>query len=118
MAISAFVFFAAIDPFLAAGSIVPFMVYRGVIVCGGLAILALTCTSFGKKQIALLSMASVIWTGASVVLLTELAGGASNFYWAMVMVTYFTCALVLPLKTRQALASFLVVASLIVNQTK
>ena len=106
MSVFAFIFFSVIDPFLADGSIVPFLVCRAIIIAGGLGILGLSWTTFGKTNIAYFSMAIAIWTGVGVVALTELAGGASSFYWTMVILTYFTCSLVLPLKTWQALLSF------------
>ena len=106
MSIFAFVAFLAVDPFIFDGPLLPFWICRAVIVVVAAIILSLTWTAFGKKSISILSMAIAAWTGIGIVLLTELAGGASSFYWAMVMLTYFTCALVLPLTTRQALISF------------
>ena len=107
MSICSFILFAPIDLFISTQGI--FLILRAVVVAGGLLILGLTFTQFGRSYATTLSIAIAIWTGISVVFLTELAGGASCFYWTMVMLTYFIASLVLPFTTMQAFTCFLTV---------
>jgi len=107
MSICSFIFFAPIDLFINTQGI--FLSLRAVVIAGVLLIFGLTFTQFGRSRATMLSITIVIWIGISVIWLTELAGGASCFYWTMVMLTYFTASLVLPFTTLQAFTCFLIV---------
>ena len=107
MSICSFILFSPIDLFIQTQGI--FLILRAVNIAGGLLILSMTFTQFGRSYATMLSIAAMLWTGISVIFLTEAAGGASCFYWTMVMLTYFTASLVLPFTTLQAFTCFLIV---------
>jgi signal transduction histidine kinase/CheY-like chemotaxis protein len=106
MAIFAFVSFAAVDPFMTEGSVWPLIKMRAVSVVVVLGILAVSTTAAGERHRTLLGCLLGSWTGISVVILTEMTGGAASPYWTMVMLTFFTVALVLPMTVTQALLCF------------
>ena len=109
MSFCSFILYGAIDPFVYSGALGELLIYRAVIVAGGLLVLGLTFTQFGRNHATILSMVIVTWTGIGIVLVTELTGGASSYYWTMVMLSYFTASLVFPFATFQAFTCFLIV---------
>ena len=106
MAIFAFTAFIAVDPFMVEGSIEPLVKVRLVWIVGAALLLWSTWTRLARHGATAIGMAVCVWTGSGVVLLTELTGGASSPYWTMVMLTFFTVALLLPMKAWQAALSF------------
>ena len=106
MAIFAFTTFIAVDPFMVEGSIAPLVRVRIVWILGASLLLWSTWTRLAQHLPTAIGMAICIWTGSGVVVLTELTGGASSPYWTMVMLTFFTVALLLPMKAWQAALSF------------
>lgn len=110
MAVFAFTTFAAVDPFMVEGSIAALIQVRVIWILGACLLLWSTWTRIALHHATAIGMVLCVWTGSGVVLLTEMTGGASSPYWTMVMLTFFTVALVLPMKAWQAALSFGTVA--------
>jgi signal transduction histidine kinase/CheY-like chemotaxis protein len=106
MAIFAFTSFIAVDPFMVEGSIASLVQVRIVWILGACLLLGSTWTRIALRHATPIGMVLCVWTGSGVVLLTEMTGGASSPYWTMVMLTFFTVALILPMKAWQAALSF------------
>jgi signal transduction histidine kinase/CheY-like chemotaxis protein len=106
MAIFAFVSFAAVDPFMIETSLWPLIKVRTLSVLVMIVVLAVSATSVGRRYPTFLGCFIGSWTGMAVVILTEMTGGAASPYWTMVMLTFFTVALVLPMTVTQALLCF------------
>ena len=106
MSMFAFTLFAVVDPYMVTGSLAPlFGVRVGAIVLGGLTLVA-SFTPFGRKYNVQLGMFIALVTGAVVVVLTEKTGGATSAYWPMVILTFFTASLVLPMRASQAFVTY------------
>ena len=106
MAIFAFASFAAVDTFMIDEGIGTLFQVRVVFVLGATLLLGMTWTRLARQHATSIGMLLCVWTGVGVVILTELTGGASSPYWTMVMLTFFTVTLVLPMKAWQATLSF------------
>ena len=106
MAIFAFSSFIAVDPFMVEGSIASLVQVRIGLILGAGLLLWSTWAPLAPRHATAIGMLICVWTGSGVVLLTELTGGASSPYWTMVMLTFFTVALILPMKAWQAALSF------------
>ena len=106
MAIFAFVSFAAVDPFMTEGPVWPLIKIRALSVVVVLVLLGVSATAVGERHPTLLGCLVGSWTGISVVILTEMTGGAASPYWTMVMLTFFTVALVLPMTVLEAVFCF------------
>lgn len=106
MAAFAFASFIAVDPFMVEGSIADLVQVRVVWILGACLLLWSTWTRIALRHATAIGMVICVWTGSGVVLLTEMTGGASSPYWTMVMLTFFTVALILPMKAWQAAVSF------------
>lgn len=110
MSIFAFVTFSAVDPFMVDGPVVSLLLIRMVAVLGAALCLGMTWTRIARRYTRAIGIFLCLWTGVGVVILTEMTGGASSPYWTMVMLTFFTVALILPMKAWQAALSFGAVA--------
>jgi len=106
MAIFAFSSFIAVDPFMVEGSIASLVQARIAFILGAGLLLWSTWTPIAPRHITAIGMLVCVWTGCGVVVLTDMTGGASSPYWTMVMLTFFTVALILPMKAWQAALSF------------
>ena len=96
LSVFAFSSFAFVDPYMIQGPVAPLLWVRLVAILGGLGVFGLTFTAMGQRMPVVLGGSICIWTGVGVVVLTEMTGGAASPYWTMVMLTFFTVALVLP----------------------
>ncbi len=97
MSIFAVASFAFVDPFLVEGSIWDLLKVRGVMLFFGVGLLLFSSTSLGKKTPQIIGGGITLLTGFGVVVLTEQTGGADSFYWTMILLTFFTVALLLPM---------------------
>lgn len=110
MSIFAFSSFSFVDPFMVEGPLDSLLQARAVFVLGAVFLFAVTWSRLAQEYATTIGVLICMWTGIGVVLLTEMTGGASSPYWTMVMLTFFTVALVLPMKAWQATLSFGAVA--------
>ena len=110
VAIFAFASFSAVDLFMVDEGWGQLFQARVICVLGASILLGMTWTRLARRYATSIGVLLCVWTGAGVVILTEMTGGASSPYWTMVMLTFFTVTLILPMKAWQATLSFGAVA--------
>ena len=98
MAIFAFASFAFVDPYLVEGSILPLYGVRLGLIAFSLGLYWLSARPEMKAHAYQTGAVICMATGAGVVVLTEMTGGSSSLYWTMLMLTFFTASLIIPLR--------------------
>ena len=97
MSIFSFFSFAFVDPLITSQSLFPLFLTRGIAIFIALSLLGLCYTRISVKHAHKIGASITLITGFSVVILTELTGGADSFYWTMLLLTYFTVTVMLPM---------------------
>ena len=94
MAVFAFVSFGFVDSLIIEESIWPLIKVRAILVFIILTLLGFSYATAAQKYFQYIGGCVTVLTGFGVVLLTGYTGGAESFYWTMILLTFFTVALI------------------------